>query len=319
MPSLQALAKGTLATAVGLSTLTAGVLYYGQGYLIYPSAFPPGSRIEVETPDKYGLAYEDVTLDTVDGIKIKCYLMLQGKQSLDHSLVASSQLDEADEKISAHRPTIIMFHGNGGNMGHRIPLAGLFHRHMRCNVLMLSYRGYGRSQGTPSENAGIRIDAQTALDYVISHPALGPSDRNPSGSKIILYGQSLGGAVALDLAVRNPHCISGLILENTFLSIPRLIPTAVPFLSPFTFLCHQTWDNATAMTKLPADMALLMLSGRLDEIVPAQHMSELWKLAQKSERKNATWRHFPGGMHNNTCMQQGYWDVVTEFVGRVDP
>ena len=70
------------------------------------------------------------------------------------------------------------------------------------------------------------LSKQTALDYIISHPILGPSDSNPSGPKIILYGQSLGGAVALDLAVRNANSITGLILENTFLSIVRLSPSS---------------------------------------------------------------------------------------------
>jgi pimeloyl-ACP methyl ester carboxylesterase len=64
-----------------------------------------------------------------------------------------------------------MFHGNGGNAGHRVPLAKVFFAKLRCNVLMLSYRGYGRSDGAPSER-GLRVDAQTALDFVRQHEAL---------------------------------------------------------------------------------------------------------------------------------------------------
>jgi len=316
VPSLQTFAKGTFASAVGLTTLTAGLLYYGQNYLIYPSAFPPGSRTDVPTPRDFGLTYDDLTLDTVDGIKIKCYLLLQSKD-LTNAGATQSRPEETDEQFAARRPTIIMFHGNGGNAGHRLPLAKVFYLRMRCNVLMLHYRGYGHSQGSPSEK-GLRIDAQTALDYLTSHPTLSPSTESSTpGSKIILYGQSIGGAVALDLAARNPNAIAGLILENTFLSIPRLIPTAIPLLSPFSFLCHQKWDNANTITKLPPSMPLLMLSGKQDEVVPSSHMMELWEIAQKSGRKHATWIDFETGAHNDTCVQPGYWVAISDFVSAV--
>jgi len=185
----------------------------------------------------------------------------------------------------------------------------------KCNVLMVSYRGYGLSEGTPSEK-GFRIDSQTALDYLTSHPILGTSDKGP-GSKIIIYGQSIGGAVAIDLAARNPNVVDGLILENTFLSIPRLIPSAVPYLSPFTFLCHQRWESEVTITKLPKDMALLMLSGALDEIVPSSHMKELWEIAKRSGRERATWLEFPSGSHNDTCTKPGYWEAVWTFIDEV--
>lgn len=120
------------------------------------------------TPENYGLPYEDLTLDTVDGIKIKCYLLLQRKQidSLSLREMTDKQVRgqlgcyfggggggnhidflslfltvDPHFQFSASRPTVIMFHGNGGNMGHRIPLAHVFYSQMWCNVLMVSYRG----------------------------------------------------------------------------------------------------------------------------------------------------------------------------------
>ncbi|KIJ49154.1 hypothetical protein M422DRAFT_28137 [Sphaerobolus stellatus SS14] len=309
LPSFQTFLKATTASAMGLSTITAGLLWYGQGYLLYPSAFPSGSRESVPTPAP--LDYEDLTLETVDGVKIRSYLMMASKNLSDDK----TNHEESDEDFARRQPTVMMFHGNGGNMGHRIPLAVKFLQ-MRCNVMMVSYRGYGLSEGTPSEK-GFKIDSQTALDYLISHPVLGPSDKGP-GSKIILYGQSIGGAVAIDLAVRNPNTITAIILENTFLSIPRLIPSAIPFLAPFTFLCHQVWNSEEEITKLPPDMALLMLSGSQDEIVPASHMKELWEIAQKSGRKKAIWIEFPEGQHNTTVMQHGYWRAVYTFIEAVE-
>lgn len=96
---------------------------------------------------------------------------------------------------------------------------------------MLSYRGYGHSTGQASE-VGIRIDAQTALDYIKSHSIL-------KDTIIIVYGQSLGGAVAIDVASRNSKSVKGLILENTFQSIPTLIPHVLPLIRPFAFLCRE--------------------------------------------------------------------------------
>ena len=96
-----------------------------------------------------------------------------------------------------------------------------------CNVLMLEYRGYGYSTGTPDE-AGLKIDAQTGLDYIRERI-------ETSDTKIVVYGQSLGGAVAINLVAENQDRgdIAGLILENTFLSIRKLIPKWV--------CCHSSW------------------------------------------------------------------------------
>lgn len=195
---------------------------------------------------------------------------------------------------------------------------------MRCNVLMLSYRGYGYSEGSPSE-AGLCIDAQTALDYVTSHPYL-------QKTSVILYGQSIGGAVAIHLASRNPSKIAALILENTFTNIPRLVPHVLPLLSPLTFLCHQKWDSASKIPFIPKSTPILMLSGVQDEVVPREHMQELWEIitrrqgtkvqADREPKANVTeigsgkskFVEFPGGAHNDTCVQQGYWIEVAEFM-----
>jgi len=188
----------------------------------------------------------------------------------------------------------------------------------------LSYRGYGLSEGSPSE-AGLCIDAQTVLDHVTSHPYL---QKTP----VILYGQSIGGAVAIHLASRNPSKIAALILENTFTNLPRLVPHALPFLSPLTFLCHQKWDSASKIPFIPKSIPFLMLSGVQDEVVPRQHMQELWEIITRRQgskvqtdgepKANASevgggkskFVEFPDGSHNDTCVQQGYWTEVAEFV-----
>ena len=112
----------------------------------------------------------------------------------------------------------MMFHGNAGNIGHRVPIARILVENTGCNVLMLEYRGYGMSTGTPNED-GLMIDAQTGMDWV-------RNNQETKNDKIIVYGQSLGGAVAIQLAERNQEAgdVAGLILENTFTSIQNMIP-----------------------------------------------------------------------------------------------
>ncbi|KAH7908133.1 Alpha/Beta hydrolase protein [Hygrophoropsis aurantiaca] len=323
LPSFESFAKGMVATAAGVATLGCGLLYYGQNYLIYPSAFPAGSRDDVIVPTQYDLPYEDLPLKTPDGETLKCYLLLQRKDLNDaRALHIDSPEDQTQEEFISTRPTVIMFHGNGGNHGHRIPLAKVFFVKMRCNVLMLSYRGYGRSTGSPSE-AGLCTDAQTALDYVTAHP-------NLSKTPVLLYGQSIGGAVAIHLASRNPSEIAALILENTFTNLPRLVPSALPLLAPLAFLCHQKWDSASKIPLIPRTTPILMLSGVRDEVVPRQHMQELWEIVSRRQGAKSTeegisqdsqigrgkskFIEFERGSHNDTCMQQGYWTAVTKFV-----
>ncbi|KAI6169601.1 Alpha/Beta hydrolase protein [Pisolithus thermaeus] len=331
--------RGVVAVCAGLGTISCGLLYYGQNYLIYPSAFPPESRTEVPKPDMYGLPYEDVELKTEDGVLLRCYLLKQRKD-VNHAYALHIPVDDgiSNDEFAATRPTVLMFHGNGGNLGHRIPLAHVFYTAMRCNVFMLSYRGYGRSEGTPSE-PGLSIDAQTALNYVLANQVL-------RATPLILYGQSLGGAVAIHLASQNASKIRALILENTFTALPRVIPHAVPILSPFTFLCHQKWDSASKLPLIPREMPILMLSGERDEVVPPQHMKELWEIASRRQGSMVDGRgrnggvrvesggqsgdlnpevgngrsrfvKFPNGSHNDTFMQTDYWRAVVEFVTSV--
>ncbi|KAG2220519.1 hypothetical protein INT45_000930 [Circinella minor] len=258
----------------GLASLTgAALLYLYQSELIYPSSFPEGSRIHVAKPSDYGIQYfTEERLETKDHIRLHTY-------------------------------------ANAGNMGHRLPIAKVFHERHRCNVVMLSYRGYGFSEGKPNEK-GLRMDAQTLLDYVLKHPIL-------KKTLLIAYGQSIGGAVAIDLVSRNESYFSGLIVENTFLSVPKLIPHVLPILKHFTFLCHQHWSSENSVKKIQKT-PILFLSGACDELIPPEHMRQLFDSCQSYKSKD--WVQFPHGMHNDTCMQNGYFTAIGNFLkGRILP
>lgn len=157
--------------------------------------------------------------------------------------------------------TILNFHGNAGNAGHRLPIAKILAHELQYTVLMMEYRGYGLSTGDPNEK-GLCIDAQTALDFIRGRKDL---EKN----NIVVYGQSLGGAVGIELVARNKDTgdIKGLILENTFLSIAKMIPEALPIAKYMVPLCHERWRSEQVIPQI-TDVPVLFLSGQRDEIVP---------------------------------------------------
>lgn len=170
--------------------------------LIYPRNVPVDARTEVPNPRQFGITnFEDLQIPTPDGESLHAFFLRQPKSRHSRNL------------------TVLMFHGNAGNIGHRVPIAKAVQDTLQCNVFMVEYRGYGLSTGAPDE-AGLKIDAQTALDYLRRRP-------ETSDSQFVIYGQSLGGAVSINLVAANEEQgdIGGLILENTFLSIRKLIPT----------------------------------------------------------------------------------------------
>ena len=211
--------------------------------MIYPSNVPANARTEVPRPSQFNFKdYEELIIPTNDGEKLSAFYIRGPRRGPNAKL------------------TVLMFHGNAGNIGHRLPIARMLIAASGCNVFMLEYRGYGISTGQPDES-GLNIDAQTALDYL--------RDRAETRDhKIVVYGQSLGGAVGIRLVAKNQAAtnISGLILENTFLSMRKLIPSIMPPAKYLAYLCHQVWpsDSLIPNIKVPT----LFLSGLQDEIIP---------------------------------------------------
>ena len=177
--------------------------YHNISELIYPRNIPMGSRTEagVPRPPQFGVSdYDELQIPTPDGETLHGFFIRPSNKSVAKNL------------------TVLTFHGNAGNIGHRLPIGRILEESIGCNVLMLEYRGYGLSSGAPNEQ-GLMVDAQTGLDWI-------RNQEKTKNGKIVVYGQSLGGAVAIQLVARNKHTgdIAGLILENTFLSIRKMIP-----------------------------------------------------------------------------------------------
>lgn len=271
----------------GLAVVASGLLYFKQNELIYPRNIPADARTSVPKPRQFGLDdYEELQLRTPDGESLHAYFIRAPPKRLDQNL------------------TVLMFHGNAGNVGHRIPIAKVLQDFLGCHVLMLEYRGYGLSTGVPDEN-GLKIDAQTALDHLRQRG-------ETADSRIIVYGQSLGGAVAINLVATNEDKggIAGLILENTFLSIRKLIPSVFPPARYLARFCHQTWTSEEVLPKI-TQTPVLFLSGLKDEIIPPSNMTQLFAICN-SNRK--VWRTLPNGAHNDSVAEPGYFEHIHSFV-----
>jgi abhydrolase domain-containing protein 13 len=205
---------------------------------------PPNARTHVPRPSQFGIKdFEELVIPTDDGEKLSAFY-IRGPRGGNNSNI-----------------TVLMFHGNAGNIGHRLPIARMLVNYIGCNVLMLEYRGYGASTGEPDET-GLTLDGYTGLKYLRERA-------ETRDHRYIVYGQSLGGAVSIKLVAKNQDDgdIAGLILENTFLSMRKLIPSIIPPTKYLTLLCHQVWPSDSILptiTKVP----ILFLSGLQDEMVP---------------------------------------------------
>ncbi|KAJ2005177.1 bem46 protein, variant [Coemansia thaxteri] len=280
-----------VAALVGLVALALAVVWVFQRDMVYPASFPAHSRDQVTLPSQFGMPhFDDIRLETPDKVLIRGYLIKRAT-------------DEETKRAS----TIMYFHANAGNMGHRLPIAKMMYDRLACNVFMLSYRGYGLSDGRPSE-AGIKTDALTALEFIRSHPLT-------ANTKLVAYGQSLGGAVAIDIVAKNEPEFAGLVLENTFLSIRKLIPSVLPILKYVTFMASEKWDSEKVVRQI-GSVPALFLSGLQDDLVPAPHMRKLYELLSRNQdgkRMKVTWEEFASGKHNDTCIQPGYFEAIDRW------
>lgn len=273
----------------------AGILYKFQDVLLYFPEQPSSSRIYVPLPT--GIPHENVYIRTKDGVKLNLILLRY----------TGGDVPPAGNQSAAPPlapPTILYFHGNAGNIGHRVPNALLMLVNLKANVVLVDYRGYGKSEGEPSEE-GLRLDAEAALDYIMTRPDL-------DKTKVVLFGRSLGGAVAVRLASANPHRVAAVVVENTFLSIPHMAATLFSFL-PVRALPLWCYKNQFLSYRHVAHcrMPMLFVSGLSDQLIPPVMMKQLYELSPARTKRLAI---FPEGTHNDTWQCQGYFAALEQFM-----
>ncbi|KAG5898082.1 hypothetical protein JTB14_001786 [Gonioctena quinquepunctata] len=278
---------GTFAILLLFFAVT-GILYQVQDNLLFNPELPSHSRVYIPIPSTFNLPYESISTKAVDGTQIHMYFIHQPKEK------------------QRNAPTIIFFHGNAGNMGHRLQnCVGLYHN-LQCNILLVEYRGYGLSEGSPSEE-GIYMDARASIDYLCTRNDI-------SHSEIIVFGRSLGGAVAIDLAMREEYAskIWCLIVENTFTSIPHMAKVLLGWkilqYFPLFFYKNKFMSyQKVQQLRIPT----LFVSGMADTLVPPQMMHELYNRCS-SFRKQLL--QVPAGTHNETWQIQGYYRSLAVFL-----
>ncbi|MBI3617970.1 MAG: alpha/beta hydrolase [Candidatus Omnitrophica bacterium] len=246
--------QSVLYIVVMVALLAAGVRYLESRSVFYPA------RSIAATPAALGLAFEDVFIKTEDNVTINAWLI----------------------KSSTQRGTLIFCHGNAGNIGDRLEKILLFHQ-MGLNVLIIDYRGYGESQGRPSE-AGIYKDAVAAYDYLLTRQDI---DR----SRIIGYGESLGGAVAVDLGTKRN--LAALIIDSSFTNAADMAKTIYPFIP--SFLLGTKLDSVSKVRAVT--IPKIFIHSRADEIVPFRLGERLYQAAAQPKE----FLELPGGGgHNDT-------------------
>ena len=260
-----------VALYLGLTLL----LFLFQARFIY---FP--TEAWAATPARIGLPYETVELTTSDGVKLSAWFI------------------PAPEA----RQVLLFFHGNGGNISHRLTSIEQFHQ-LGLPVFIIDYRGYGQSEGSPSET-GTYLDAEAAWRYLVEERGFKPS-------QIIVFGQSLGGAVATWLAQqRRP---AALIIESTFTSIPDMAARQYPFL-PTRLLARIRYDTYGRLPKVTCPV--LVIHSPEDEMIPYSHGERLFAVAQEPKMfLKLRGGHNEGFMLSSPAYEAGIQAFLARYTG----
>lgn len=268
--------KSTMMTAL-VSVLFALVVLNGWMFLQQPGMIFFPLRGMDATPTDWGMAYEDVSLESADGIELHGWYIPAAKAGR----------------------VVLFLHGNAGNISHRGESIAIFRR-LGLDVFIFDYRGYGASEGKPSE-AGLYQDAAAAWRYLVETRGVSPGN-------IVVFGRSLGGAVAAQLASRVQPQAGGLVLESTLSSARDFAKAAFPLLSHVLVVRYQ-FDSVARLAQVHCPV--LVLHSPTDEIMPYRLGEKLYQSAHEPKRFVAL-----RGDHNNGFLQSqpAYEQALADFL-----
>ena len=249
-----------------------GLIHLLQSRLIY---FP--TRAYDATPKDIGLEFEDLTLTTDDGVAIAAWYI----------------------PCAGAKASLIFCHGNAGNISDRLESVAVFHR-AGYNVLLFDYRGYGRSEGRPTEEGTYR-DAEAAWEFLVN-------DKGQSTDRIVVFGRSLGGAVAIELAKRRTP--AALVVESSFTNLLDIGRLHYPLL-PVRWLLSYRYDS---LGKVPHILCpKLFIHGVEDSLVPLTNGRTLFAAAAEPKEFLET----PGGHNTGGFIQSPTFTArLTDFLDR---
>jgi len=266
-----------IASILGIAAMAYGglalLLFLFQPSLVY---YPEIGREIAATPQQAGLPYEDVRLVTADGIALHGWFVPAGNPA---------------------RGTVLFLHGNAGNISHRLDSLQMFHR-LGYNTLIVDYRGYGKSVGKPDEQGTYR-DAAAAWDYLTQ-------TRNIPPARIVLFGESLGGAVAAWLASRQAP--AALVIASGFTSVPDLAADLYPLL-PVRWLSRFSYDTRAFLQA--SSVPVFIAHSPDDDIIPFRHGRALYEAAPGPKR----FLELAGGHNTGFIFMRETWvQALGEFM-----
>ncbi len=270
----QALAWPAVAAVGGVALFELARARFQRSQMFAPTRFPEGRW----DPNSHGVPAEDVWFETADGVRLHGWWT----------------------PAAGTRTTVIYCHGNTGSVADRLDVLAELCK-LDVNLFAFGYRGYGRSEGAPSPE-GVKIDVCAAIDYVSSHHGVRLED-------LVLFGHSLGGAVAIQGAHRRK--VAGLIVQSSFTDIASMARAYFPKL-PMHLVARNYLQSIAIVPHL--EMPKLFIHGTEDETVPHFHGEHLFAAAAEPK----TFISVPGGMHNDLHItaRDVWFDAGRHFIER---
>lgn len=272
--------RAAFVVAAAFAALVLLMVVFENSLIFFPTSYHPDGNWDVEAVGRgTGCTIKDCFYESADGVKLHSWWC-------------------RPEALEPNAPVLLLFHGNAGNLSDRADLMVELARRVEAEVVVAGYRGYGRCEGTPSER-GLYADARAAWRHVTV-------DRDVDPDRVVIFGKSLGGAVAVNLATEVDP--GGLIVESSFTSVPDMAARHYPFVPKVLI---RTRMNSLAKISV-VDCPLLVIHSRADEVVPFELGQRLYEAALQPK----VFHEVEGAGHNETWLVGGqrYFNAIRRFV-----